>query len=170
MAGRPEPSAATGPATDTARYRQVLGHYPTGVAVVTARPADTAIGLSIGSFTSLSLEPHLVLFCVDKASTSWPALRDHGIFCANVLAEDQEHVARLFSTSGADRFTGLGWHAAPGGSPILDGALAWVECTIERIDEGGDHWIVIGRVTALDVAREAPPLVFFRGGYGRDAP
>lgn len=170
MAGRPEPIVPIGPATDTARYRQVLGHYPTGVVVVTARSGGAAMGLSIGSFTSLSLEPPLVLFCVDKMSTSWPGVRDHGTFCANFLAEDQEHVARIFATRGADRFTGLGWHAAPGGSPILDGVLAWVECTIERIDEGGDHWVVIGRVTALDVAREAAPLVFFRGGYGRYVP
>jgi flavin reductase (DIM6/NTAB) family NADH-FMN oxidoreductase RutF len=170
MADLSEPFASMGSGTDTARYRQVLGHYPTGVVVVTGRDRGAAAGLAIGSFTSLSLEPPLVLFCVAKTSSSWPPIRDHGTFCANVLAEDQEHVARLFSTRGIDRFTGLGWHAAPGGSPILEGVLAWIECRIERIEEGGDHWIVVGLVTALDVLREAPPLVFFRGGYGRYTP
>jgi 3-hydroxy-9,10-secoandrosta-1,3,5(10)-triene-9,17-dione monooxygenase reductase component len=169
MTGPFEPSVA-GPATDTARYRQVLGHYPTGVVVVTGRVNRAAAGLAIGSFTSLSLEPPLVLFCVAKDSTSWPPIAETGVFCANVLAEDQEHVARLFSTRGADRFTGLGWHSAPRGSPILEGVLSWIECSIERVDEGGDHWVVLGRVTGLDVVREAPPLVFFRGGYGRYTP
>jgi flavin reductase (DIM6/NTAB) family NADH-FMN oxidoreductase RutF len=170
MTGPFEPIVSTGPPSDTARYRQVLGHFPTGVVVVTGRVDNAPAGLAIGSFTSLSLEPPLVLFCVAKESSSWPPIGESGIFCANVLAEDQEHVARLFSTRGADRFMGLGWHRAPAGSPIIEGILAWIECSVERVEEGGDHWIVIGRVTGLDVLREAPPLVFFRGGYGRYTP
>jgi 3-hydroxy-9,10-secoandrosta-1,3,5(10)-triene-9,17-dione monooxygenase reductase component len=159
----PRPAA---PSVDTAAFRQVLGHFPTGVVVVTSHLEDKPAGLSVGSFCSLSLDPPLVLFCVDRVSQTWPVVERTGVFCVNVLADDQEHVARMFSTRGVDRFAGIGWDAAPSGAPILDGVLAWIDCTVERVDEGGDHFIVIGRVLDLGVRREARPLVFFRGGYG----
>lgn len=155
------------PAFDTARFRQVLGHYPTGVVVVTAAPDGVPVGLSIGSFASLSLDPPLVLFCPDRASSTWPRIESTGTFCANVLGSDQEEVSRTFAARGAQRFRGIGWRPSRSGSPIIEGALAWVDCDIERSTAAGDHHIVVGRVRELDVEREGAPLVFFRGGYGR---
>ncbi len=138
--------------------------------VISGTVEGEPIGLAIGSFTSLSLDPPLVLFCVDKDSRSWPAIAEGGVFCVNVLADDQAALARRFATRGTDRFDGVGRWLAPSGSPILEQALAWIDCAIERVDEGGDHWIVIGRVTGLSVEREAQPLVFFRGRYGSCRP
>ncbi len=159
--------AAGSPAFDSARFRQVLGHYPTGVVVVTAAPGGVPLGLSIGSFASLSLDPPLVLFCPDRASSTWPRIREAGVFCANVLAADQEEIARAFALRGSDRYQGVGWRPSRSGSPIIHGCLAWVDCDIEETSAGGDHHIVVGRVRDLDVEREGAPLVFFRGGYGR---
>lgn len=150
---------------DVARFRQVLGHYPTGVTVVTGMAGREPVGLAVGSFFSVSLIPPLVGFCVARRSTSWPRLRKSGHFCANILAADQEAACRVFASSGADKFRGLGWKQAESGSPILNDVLAWIDCRIESASDAGDHEVVIGRVEALDVAREVHPLVFFRSGY-----
>lgn len=156
---------------DSASFRQVLGHFPTGVTVVTAQPADgPPAGLAVGSFTSVSLEPPLVAFCPSRTSGSWPRIESTGGFCVNVLADDQEHLCRVFAGKGDDKFRGLGWHPSPQGAPILAGVLAWIDCRIEVVHDAGDHLIVVGRVTALAVEREAGPLVFFRGGYGAFTP
>lgn len=163
----PTDPAAGSPAFDEARFRQVLGRYPTGVVVVTAAPGGVPVGLSIGSFASLSLDPPLVLFCPDRASSTWPRIRDGGVFCANVLGADQEELSRSFATRGIDKFAGIGWRPSRSGSPILAGSLAWVDCDIDRTTTAGDHHIVVGRVRDLDVEREGSPLIFFRGGYGR---
>lgn len=155
---------------DAARFRQVLGHFPTGVTVVTAHPADgDPVGLAIGSFCSVSLEPPLVLFCAGNTSTTWPRIRDAGNFCVNVLAEDQEDVCRAFAGRGTDRFAGLGWKPSHYGAPRIDGCLASIDCHVDTVHPGGDHDIVIGRVLDLAVHREGGPLVFYRGGYGRFA-
>jgi flavin reductase (DIM6/NTAB) family NADH-FMN oxidoreductase RutF len=152
---------------DAARYRQVLGHFPTGVTVVTAMADDGPVGLAVGSFTSVSLEPPLVAFCPGRHSTSWPKIRDTGAFCVNVLAEDQEAVCRVFAGKSEEKFEGLGWKpASASGAPVLEGVLAWVDCRIEAVHEAGDHWIVVGAVEDLEVGREVGPLVFYRGGYG----
>lgn len=151
---------------DQATYRTVLGHYPTGVVIVTAHGDDGPAGLAIGSFTSLSLDPPLILFCPARTSSSWPRIEAAGSFCVNVLADDQEDVSRTFAGKAADKFATIGWRPSPATrSPILDGALAWIDCRVERVDDGGDHWVVVGRVVGLAVERESRPLVFFRGGY-----
>jgi len=157
----------TAPVIDSAAYRQVLGHFPTGVTVVTAgTAADTRVGLAVGSFFSISLEPALVGFCAGKGSSSWPRIREAGHFCINVLADDQEETCRVFASKADDKFAGIGYKAAPfSGAPLLDGVLAWIDCEIDTIHEAGDHDIVIGRVHDLSVAKEGHPLVFFRGGY-----
>ncbi|HWB66355.1 MAG TPA: flavin reductase [Mycobacteriales bacterium] len=153
---------------DALRFRQVLGHFPTGVAVVTGIDADgQPAGMAVGSFSSVSLQPPLVAFMPDKASTSWPRFRDSGSFCVNILGSDQESVCRTFAVSGADKFAELGWRPAGSGSPIIDGVLAWIDCDVEAVHEAGDHWIVIGAVRDLDVGSTSMPLVFFQGGYGR---
>jgi 3-hydroxy-9,10-secoandrosta-1,3,5(10)-triene-9,17-dione monooxygenase reductase component len=152
---------------DGARFRQVLGHFPTGVTVVTAGTENGPVGMAVGSFTSLSLDPPQVLFCAGNTSTTWPHIRDHGAFTVNILAEDQEDVSRVFASKGADKFAEIGWHHSRGGNPLLDGALAWIECRIGTVVDSGDHSIVVGEVLDLKVAHEGRPLVFFRGGYGR---
>ena len=158
------------PAFDDARYRYVLGHYPTGVVVVTALVDGDPVGLAIGSFTSLSLDPPLVLFCPDRSSSSWPRIRAAGVFCANVLAADQELVCRTFAAKGGDKFERIGWRPSPTGAPIIDDVLAWVDCEIDNVVEAGDHYVVIGRVVDLGIDRDEGPLLFFRGGYGHYAP
>jgi len=152
---------------DEARFRQVLGHFATGVTVVTGMAGGEPVGLAVNSFTSVSLAPELVSFCVSVRSTSWPRLRPAGVFCVNILADDQEAVSRAFAAHGSDRFQGVGWHPSPSGAPVLAGALAWLDCTVEAEHPAGDHVIVVGRVRALDVDHEGRPLVFYRGGYGR---
>lgn len=150
---------------DQATYRQVLGHFPTGVTVVTGMDGGEPVGLAVGSFFSLSLEPALVGFCVGKSSSSWARMKDGGRFCVNILGADQEDVCRTFAVSGEDKFSGIGWKPAESGSPLLDGVLAWVDCETDQIHDGGDHHIVVGRVLGLGVGTETGPLVFYRGGY-----
>jgi 3-hydroxy-9,10-secoandrosta-1,3,5(10)-triene-9,17-dione monooxygenase reductase component len=163
----PDPSEDASGGIDAAHFRTVLGHFPTGVTVITAMGDDGPAGLAVGSFFSVSLDPPLVGFCPNKASSSWPAIKARGVFCVNILAEDQEDVSRLFATRGADKFRGMGWRPAESGSPILAGVLAWIDCVTEVEHEGGDHLIVVGRVLDVGLPRERGPLVFFRGGYGR---
>ena len=155
------------PSFDSAKYRQVLGHFPTGVTVITAVHEGTAVGMAIGSFASLSLEPAQVLFCAGQHSSTWPKIREAGSFCVNILAEDQEDVCRVFASKAADKFAEIGWKRSGNGSPIIDGVLAYIDCSIADVVPSGDHDIVIGAVHDLEVRHEGGPLVFFRGGYGR---
>jgi flavin reductase (DIM6/NTAB) family NADH-FMN oxidoreductase RutF len=155
-------------AFDAAKYRQVLGHFPTGVTVITAENEGVPVGLAVGSFSSLSLDPPLVLFCPGSQSSSWPKIRASGSFCVNILAADQEHVCRVFAGKEPDKFAAIEWsRTKETGSPLIDGALAWIDCDIEQVLPGGDHDIVVGRVRNLDSREGVLPLVFYRGGYGR---
>lgn len=154
---------------DSAKFRQVLGHFPTGVTVITAAPDSGPVGLAVGSFASVSLDPPLVAFFPDKGSSSWPLIEAAGAFCVNILAEDQEDVCRRFASKGDDKFAGLGWKPAGSGAPRLDGVLAWIDCDIDSVVEAGDHFCVMGRVRDLEVGHNGAPLLFFRGGYGRFA-
>ncbi len=156
---------------ESKRFRDVLGHHPTGVAVVTGRSADgKPAGLAVGSFTSVSLDPPLVAFLVDQSSSSWPKIRDGGVFCVNVLSAEQEHVCRKFASKADDKFAGVPWRDAGSGSPLLEGAVAWIDCDLYAVHEAGDHSIVIGHVRELDAPNPSSPLLFFRGGYGSFAP
>ena len=159
--------SGAGSAFDSAKYRQVLGHFPTGVTVITAIADGSPVGMAIGSFASLSLEPPSVLFCAGRQSTSWPKVRAAGSFCVNILADDQEDVCRVFASKAPDKFAEIGWKHSGNGNPILEGVLAYIDCTIGDVVESGDHDIVIGQVTDLEVRHEGGPLLFFRGGYGR---
>jgi flavin reductase (DIM6/NTAB) family NADH-FMN oxidoreductase RutF len=155
------------PSIEAARFRQVLGHFPTGVCVITAAGAEGPVGLAIGSFFSVSLDPPLVGFCPDKNSSSWPGIKASGKFGVNILAADQEDVCRVFATKGADKFAGLGWKPGPTGSPRLADVLAWIDCEIDAVHDAGDHELCVGRVVELELGREHEgPLVFYRGGYG----
>jgi flavin reductase (DIM6/NTAB) family NADH-FMN oxidoreductase RutF len=157
---------------DAVTFRQVLGHYPTGVSVITSADENgsPAAGMVVGTFTSVSLDPPLVAFLPDKDSTSWPLIADTGRFCVNVLGADQETLCRTFSARGGNKFEGVAWHLSPSGTPILDGVIAWVDCRIEQIVESGDHYIVVGRVLDLAVTSDALPLTFHRGTFGQVTP
>ena len=155
---------------DSARFRAVLGHFPTGVTVVTARSEDEPVGLTIGSFTSVSLDPPLVGFLPGRASVSWPLIERAGRFCVNVLAADQGDHCWTFAKDavGDDRFVGLSWRSSPFGSPILDGVVAWIDCTVHQVIEAGDHYFVLGLVHELEIERvDMAPLLFFQGKLGR---
>ncbi|MFT4011276.1 MAG: flavin reductase [Nocardioidaceae bacterium] len=157
------------PLISSEHFRSVLGTFPTGVVVVTAvDDAGAPVGMTVGSFTSVSLSPPLVAFLPAKASTTFPAIRAAGSFCVNVLAADQVDLCRSFAVKGADKFQGVSWSPTGSGAPAIENSLAWIDCDIESIAEAGDHYMVTGRVRALDVAREGePPMVFYRGGYGQ---
>ncbi|HEX6595605.1 MAG TPA: flavin reductase family protein [Acidimicrobiales bacterium] len=162
---------ATPPATfDEARFRSVLGHFATGVTIVAGVDDAQPIGLSVNSFTSVSLDPPLVAFCAAKTSSTWPRLRSVGSFTVNVLTEHQEALSRRFAARNLDKFHDLRWWPAPSGAPVIDEVLAWVDCTLEAEYDAGDHVIVVGRVQELDVATDGRPLIFYRGGYGRFEP
>lgn len=152
---------------DSAKYRQVLGHFPTGVTVITAIDDGVPVGMAIGSFASLSLDPPQVLFCAGHSSSSWPKVRAAGSFCVNLLAEDQEDVCRVFASKAEDKFAEIGWKHSGNGAPQLGGILGYIDCTLENVIPSGDHDIAVGAVTDLGVLHEGGPLLFFRGGYGR---
>jgi 3-hydroxy-9,10-secoandrosta-1,3,5(10)-triene-9,17-dione monooxygenase reductase component len=157
---------------DQGEFRRVLGHFATGVTVVTA-PAvdgeDGPAGFACQSFSSLSLDPPLVVFMVGRTSTTWPRIARTGVFCVNVLGAHQGELCRGFAVRGADKFAGVAYGAAPvSGSPRLAGTLAWIDCTVHAVHTGGDHLIVVGRVDALGTADEdtAPaPLLFHKGRF-----
>ncbi|MCU1484675.1 MAG: Nitrilotriacetate monooxygenase component [Actinomycetia bacterium] len=150
---------------DPAEYRRVLGHFPTGVTIVTAMSGLTPQGFTVGSFFSVSLEPALVGFCAGKASSSWPAIRDAGAFCVNVLSEAQASLCQDFSKVG-DRFGAVPWERVDGGAPRLLGAAAWIDCALTEVVEAGDHEICIGEVRDLGARDTASPLLFHRGRLG----
>jgi flavin reductase (DIM6/NTAB) family NADH-FMN oxidoreductase RutF len=150
--------------------RRVMRHLPTGVAVVTAAGAEGPLGLAVGSFVSVSLEPPLVGFFVARTSTTWPRIAPLGRFCVNVLGEDAEHTSRAFAVSGGDKFGGVGWSSSPLGSPVLDGALAWFDCTTHSVVDAGDHVLVLAEVHELAVADTGRPLIFCHGTYQRLGP
>jgi 3-hydroxy-9,10-secoandrosta-1,3,5(10)-triene-9,17-dione monooxygenase reductase component len=149
---------------DVAHYKETVGHFATGVAVVTAQTPEGPAGFTCQSFGSLSLDPILVSFGAGLGGRSWPRVRAAGEICVNVLGEDQETVARVFATSGADKFAEVAWTPAGNGAPELAGALAHFEGRIVDVTTHGDHDLV---VVAVEHARSHPgrPLIYYRGGF-----
>jgi 3-hydroxy-9,10-secoandrosta-1,3,5(10)-triene-9,17-dione monooxygenase reductase component len=162
-----EPQAAqAGFEPEPRRFRQVLGHFCTGVTVITALAGDAGpVGFACQSFAAVSLEPPLVLFCPSRASATWPRIERAGHFCANVLTDEQRELSRGFGVSAADKFAGLRWSPCSSGAPVLEGALTWIGCAVEAVHEAGDHYVVIGRVTELGECAPQSPLLFYRGRY-----
>lgn len=156
------------PANDPSHFRKVLGRFPTGVTIVTAMDGNRPTGLAIGSFTSVSLDPPLVAFLPTKSSSSYAAIEKAQAFCVNVVAEDQKAVTGVFASKAEDKFAGVDWEPAPvTKSPRLAGCLAWMDCKVHAIYDGGDHWIVVGAVQEMDAEdRDVGPLLFFTGAYG----
>lgn len=149
------------------RQRDVLGQFATGVTVVTSVHDGEPVGLTCQSFSSVSLEPPLVLFCVSRTSTTWARVSQVGHFCVNVLAADQQPLAQAMAVRGPHKFDGVDWTPGVTGSPVLAGTLAHVECRTEAVHPAGDHVVVIGRILDLAAGSGAdqPPLLFHRGGY-----
>ena len=145
--------------------RRVLGHFASGVTIVTGLDDGEPVGFACQSFTSVSLDPPLVLFCPAHTSSTWPRIKASGAFSVNVLAEDQTELCLQFATSGADKFAGLAWHPTAWGAS-LDGVLATVHCDIDQVHAAGDHDVVIGHVRQLVTHRDVGPLLFFRGQFG----
>ena len=151
---------------DAGEFRTTLGQFASGVVVATGCLDGEPAGFAAQSFTSLSLEPPLVALCPARSSRSWPKLRDSGSFCINILAEGQNRLSEVFARSGIDKFAGLDWRPGATGSPILSGALAFVDCELVEEHDAGDHTIAVGRVRDLGVLNGGRgPLVFFRGAY-----
>ncbi len=151
---------------EAATFREVLGHYPTGVCVVTALGAEgEPLGMVVGSFSSVSLDPPLVGFFPAASSSSWPMIEQAGNFCVNVLASDQTALCRQIAGPG-DKFAGVEYSISEHRLPILAGAMAFIECRLESVTAAGDHFLVLGRVLRLEVHRVIDPLLFFRGQYG----
>jgi flavin reductase (DIM6/NTAB) family NADH-FMN oxidoreductase RutF len=162
----PEQSSRSGP-LDPRELRRVMSHYPTGVVVVGALVEGRPEGMAAGSFLSVSLDPPLVAFCADHASTTWPRLRPAGAFAVSVLGAAQQDVCRTFAQRGVDRFAGQSWTPDRNGHPVLAASPAWFSCRLEAVHVVGDHDLVVGRVEDLGVQDAQDPLVFLRGGYPR---
>ncbi|ABG96328.1 pyrimidine utilization flavin reductase F [Rhodococcus opacus PD630] len=157
--------AVAAEAIDPRRFRTVLGQFCTGVTIITTIDDGVPVGFACQSFAALSLEPPLVLFCPTKTSRSWAAIERSGIFCVNVLAEEQQSTCARFGSRDPDKFAGIDWTESPLGSPILTGSLAHIDCSLESVHDGGDHWVAFGRVSSLSEIREERPLLFYRGQY-----
>jgi 3-hydroxy-9,10-secoandrosta-1,3,5(10)-triene-9,17-dione monooxygenase reductase component len=149
---------------DNEHCKEVLGHYVTGVVIITALSPDGPAGFTCQTFGSLSVDSALVFFAATTASPSWRKVRDVGVLAVNILSHDQEPLARAFAVSGADKFQNAAWFKAPNGSPFLEGCHAYVEGTIREVTNHGDHDIVVAE---MDYASTEPgdPLVYYRGGY-----
>lgn len=147
-------------------FRKALGCFATGVAVLTSRGADGAPqGLTINAFSALSLEPPLVLFCLGKNAEGLAAFKANAPIAISVLSEEQREVSIGFSRRGPEKWTNFPTRPGQGGCPVVDGALAVLEGTIETVHDGGDHHVFIARISEIDAAPVGQPLVFFRGTY-----
>ena len=155
-------------AIEEAEFRRVLGHFATGVAVLAARKSGgPPRGLTANSLASVSLDPPLVLVCVERAADTHQVIEEAEAFALSFLTAAQETLARRFATYESEqKFDGVAYRAEVTGAPVLEDALAWVDCRLWATYDGGDHTIFVGEVVAADAA-EGPPLIYYRGGYGR---
>jgi 3-hydroxy-9,10-secoandrosta-1,3,5(10)-triene-9,17-dione monooxygenase reductase component len=165
--GRTPPCLAfSDDAADKVAFRKVLGRFCSGVTIVTALDVNAPVGMTCQSFFSLSLEPPLIVFSPSRGSGTYRKIQSAGAFCINVLAEDQLELCRRFGSPGDDRWRDVKWWRAGTGSPVLAGCHAWIDCQIEAEHEGGDHFIVVGRVVGIGDT-DARPLLFYQGQFPR---
>jgi flavin reductase (DIM6/NTAB) family NADH-FMN oxidoreductase RutF len=165
-----DPALEDAPELTPAEFRHAIGQFATGVTIVTSVDQDgEPVGTTANAVTSLSLEPPLLLVCFDRSSYTLQAVRAHGAFAVNVLASPQRHLSANFARRGLSAtWDGIRHHPGRTGSPRLEGVLATLECTVEEHMEGGDHEIIIGRVREVETTgKDAAPLLYWRGGYGR---
>ncbi len=156
--------SGTPPANDKTALREALGAFATGVTIVTARTPGTGepVGFTANSFTSVSLDPPLLLVCLAHLAASYRVFREAGSFAVNVLAADQEETARRFATRGADKFGPTRWHPGAEGAPLIEGCLARFDCTMHQRVTAGDHDILMGRV--IGFSRHAGEALLYHGG------
>jgi 3-hydroxy-9,10-secoandrosta-1,3,5(10)-triene-9,17-dione monooxygenase reductase component len=148
------------------RFRDVLGRFASGVTVVTSMSNGDPVGMTCQSFSSVSLDPPLVMFIPAKTSRAWPLIQRSGRFCVNFLAADQAELSNTMASRGTHKFADVSWSPSEvSGSPVLDGTLAHLDCTIHSAHEAGDHYVVIGRVLDLANGEAGDPLLFFEGKY-----
>jgi 3-hydroxy-9,10-secoandrosta-1,3,5(10)-triene-9,17-dione monooxygenase reductase component len=148
------------------RFRDVMGHFATGVTVVTANGKSGPVGMTANAVCSLSLDPVLALVCFANGARTLQVVRETKRFGVNVLAHGQEELARLFASKAPERtkFAGV-QHTVQDGIPVIEGTIAWVGCTLQELFGAGDHTIGIGAVTAAETGREDEPLIWYRGEY-----
>ncbi|MCU1727387.1 flavin reductase family protein [Pseudomonas sp. 7P_10.2_Bac1] len=154
-------------AIEPLRFREALGHYASGITVITSKVEDEPIGFTCQSFYSVSMSPPLVSFSVMSSSASYPKIRQAGRFVVNILSGEQVSISNQFARKGTDKWHGIDWHESPLGNPIIAGSLHWLDCEIHAEHAAGDHVIVIGEVKALDLQDVAStqPLLYFKGQY-----
>ena len=153
--------------TDPQELRRVLGHFATGVTVITTRDKDgVPFGLTANAFTSLSLNPPLVVVCVDKTAQCYGCFHESKVFAVNVLSEDQEELSRRFATKNSAKFAGVEWHEGNNGAALIEGAMGHIECRIVQTHDGGDHTIMVGEIVSASASGDRP-LLFFKGKYQR---
>lgn len=151
---------------DQLEFRRVMGHFATGVTIVTTHDGDGKLGgLTANSVASVSLEPPMVLVCVDKKSDSYPMFAASNCFAVNILSNGQETLSRRFAKSGGDKFTGVGFSLGVTGAPLLSDTIGHIECKVRHAFEAGDHTIYVGEAIDIGVSSEEDPLLYFRGGY-----
>jgi flavin reductase (DIM6/NTAB) family NADH-FMN oxidoreductase RutF len=154
-------------AIDPKDLRNVMGHFATGVTIVTTKDRTGKVyGLTANAFTSLSLDPPLLLICVDKAADCYACFEESNVFAVNFLGEDQEQLSRRFATKGIEKFAGVQYQQGPSGVPLLEGAMGYLECKVVACYEGGDHTICVGEIQAAEASGDRP-LLFFKGKYYR---
>ncbi|MCE3551450.1 flavin reductase family protein [Pseudonocardia sp. RS11V-5] len=147
-------------------FREVLGAFCSGITVITAAGPDGApLGMTCQSFSSLSLDPPMILIAPALTSTTWPRIREAGTFCVNILADGQHGVSDAMSRRGTDKFADVAWTPSPTGAPRLADVAAWIDCDLAAEHDGGDHTIVVGAVRALGSAPSLEPLLYHRGRY-----
>jgi 3-hydroxy-9,10-secoandrosta-1,3,5(10)-triene-9,17-dione monooxygenase reductase component len=166
-AGEQLVAEAPAPRVDAAAFRETLGRFATGVALVTAAGDGAPLGLIANSVAAVSLSPPLVSFCPSRDSFTWQRMRRARRFGVNVLPVQHEDFVRRAAPPGAERFAGMDWQLTPGGVPRLGEALAFIECAIEAEHPAGDHWIVVGRVEDAQIDPDGIPLVFWASRFGR---
>ena len=154
-------------AIDPRELRNVMGHFATGVTVITTRNADgKPFGLTANALSSLSLDPPLILVCIDKGVDCYACFAESKVFAVNFLSEEQEQLSRRFATKGIEKFEGVAYQPGDCGVPLLEGALGYVECKVVSGYEGGDHTIYVGEIQNAAASGDRP-LLFFKGKYYR---
>ena len=152
---------------DARKFRDIMGTFTTGVTIVTTMDNDTPYGITANSFTSVSLSPPLVMFCLGKSSTNFEAFMASDCFAVNILSSQQGALSTRFATFEGDRFDGLNWTAWDTGAPILENVIGAIDCRLEATHDAGDHVIMLGLVVRAEMKNNAPPLLYFKGGYER---